>query len=139
LYTFSQITGSGTINVPDQILYVELSTGDNINFEYYIYTTGDPASQVFNNLSTFYIDVYNYGVVIAGNWFPIGFIPLGLIYQNKSAWFFVFITKDVFVGGTGATKIYNPGRPLPSPLTCGNYYLKLVSALYTWYQNGLEL
>ena len=140
LYSFTNSYTSYTgFNVPDQTLYVQLASGDNISVFFEIF---DPLGNIFANsidTGTIAIDVYHYGQVLAGIYIPTGFIPIGTNYKNKSLWFYVNITKEVYVGGTGATIIYNPGRPLPSPLICGNYYLKLVSSLHTWYSEWFRI
>ena len=140
LYSFAQVYFSYTgFTIPDQTLYVQMASGDNISVLFEII---DPLGNIFANsidTGTIAIDVYHYGQVIAGTYIPTGYIPLGTNYQNKSLWFYVNITKEVYVGGTGATIVYNPARPLPSPLICGNYYLKLVSSLHTWYSEWFRI
>lgn len=126
-------------SVPAKILYLELQPDDNVSIILAIY---DPLGNIFANSITggsINVSVYNYGSIVDGVYYPTGLIPLGINYQNKSLWFSVNVTKEVFEGGTGDTKIYNPARPLPSPLPCGNYYIKLVSPSHTWYSEWFKV
>lgn len=144
LYSFDNIYSSiQDVNIPDQVVYAQLLTGENISIECYmaLVAGGSIDSSYFNLNGSVWVDVYKYGVVLEGLqvWLPTGFVPVGINYQNKSMWFLVNVTKQVYVGGTGDTIIYNPGRPMPSPLICGNYYLKLVSDLHTWYSEWFRV
>lgn len=110
-----------------KLLTITLNPGDNINIALAIY---DPLGNIFNNsFATANISL----AVYSNN------APIGINYLNKSLWFNVNVTKEVYEGGTGDTIIYNPARPLPSPLPCGTYYLKLISPTFTWYSEWFQV
>lgn len=124
--------------IPTVAKDVSLEIGDNITVICALY---DPLGNIFaNSFSTGSINlsVYNYTTESLDS-IVKEYVHEGINYKNKSLWFNVNITKEVYEGGDGATQIYNPARPLPSPLPCGNYYIKLVSQSHTWYSEWFRV
>jgi hypothetical protein len=140
IYEFTQTyTEDTVVNMPEVNYYINMATNDTIKV-YFTLSAYNPAGQDINVNSKVYVNVYYYGSIVGGLWSgTTGFIPTGANAQNKSLWFQVNVLKAVETGGTGSTIIYNPGRPLPSPLPCGIYYLKLESPLNTWYSEWFRV
>lgn len=133
----------GTFNISDVdfSFNVIFPNGSNSSYEVKIYYQIDDVAAVSQSFNSGNIKIYTYlyGEIVDGVYSPTNYLPVGVNYLNHSLWFYVNVTKSVNECGYGSTKVYNPARPLPSPLICGNYYLKLVSNLHTWYSEWFRV
>lgn len=131
LLTWNYNVGSTqSVHVPPFAATFVMDVGDFIEIRAYANTLG---TAYWSNGATILFQKYHSDTSITTPQ------PTGVTYLNQSLWFYCNVLKTITTSGTGDTLVYNPGRPLPSPLTCGNYYLKMINGANKWFSEWFRV